>query len=864
MSIEQTRTMAAVSRDIFEALCINSIEAFKIDRELWSVVPVGEGNFQSADDYRRKIVSAMAETAPGRQAFIDACSRTISEAEPLIEALKRRNGVSVLSPEEMKNAQSALREEIESGERFIASPPADFSPGHLEQFKSNLANQKVKLAVLDPARQVELKATGIGRYEKVLAEIAEKGESRRLGLLKDIYSLFLGIDGDKNGTVRGVAAEKAAIITLENRLIELKQIRAVAEKVPEVLSRTADIYEELQASHEQELINLKAKQEANSPVKGDGRKLNKNLVSENFLRVTPFVSRSMYESTLSDLEDGVPVFLDQMAIQIWGKPGIGKTAMIESVAQQLQILSRVYSAAQIDTSLFSGMPAVNRANSTLSLVLSEAVNECLFSPFIMVLDEFNRAADPALSNSMLRVAANFEVGGRRLFPGGVVVCINNPPDNSMNMRPMDAAAANRFRQIDVSDETMILNGWKTWAERSFRGKGKMEEVATQVVAFLTEFSQDFGNFLTAPTGDIVTPGQATYPTPRSWTRFIRQYGHQLEAGRVSRQSMETLGSEIVGSKSILEFSGFLEECEKLPSVPELLDRIARKGKADFFLSVEDAAYVMDSVFSHREATDKERQDMDGDPESGKGRKGKGKKQYSINVNFSCKEEAQKRRVEAAKTGKPVDLSKWPESDFLDRGIKSNDPHFKRLYGDFGVKAPERQKEIIKALQKLWGDVNLDNPAYQYIVQTRIVEALISHLRTSVKAHEPIQAQTMADLLKLVVTYPYDEGRNNMLQKIVYYMTATDTADGRALLKHMEKVGVAYPKLTKKPAPGAGDEPFEQSEVEYDIRKLKLENGVAPAGHLATMFSPIRTLVTLSYKVRDFFDDKPVQEVEVGR
>ena len=95
-------------------------------------------------------------------------------------------------------------------------------------------------------------------------------------------------------------------------------------------------------------------------------------------------------------------------VLLWGSPGEGKSAMIESLSALLGRRCEVVIGSIRDATDFAGLPM--RTDAGVSFVPPTWANRCLENPnSVIFLDELNTAA-PATQAAMLRVVLDREVG----------------------------------------------------------------------------------------------------------------------------------------------------------------------------------------------------------------------------------------------------------------------------------------------------------------------------------------------------------------------------------------------------------------------------------------------------------------------
>ncbi|WP_165054168.1 MULTISPECIES: ATP-binding protein [unclassified Adlercreutzia] len=150
-----------------------------------------------------------------------------------------------------------------------------------------------------------------------------------------------------------------------------------------------------------------------------------------------------------------------------GAPGIGKTAIIEQIAQELQIGLVSYSMTHHTRQSALGLPhIVHREFKGLEYDASEyTMSEIVGAIYdymeatgeergILFLDEINCVSE-TLYPSMLQFL-QFKTFGRHKVPDNwVVVCAGNPPEYNRSVHEFDVVILDRLRELDVEPDYAV-------------------------------------------------------------------------------------------------------------------------------------------------------------------------------------------------------------------------------------------------------------------------------------------------------------------------------------------------------------------------------------------------------------------------
>lgn len=210
----------------------------------------------------------------------------------------------------------------------------------------------------------------------------------------------------------------------------------------------------------------------------------------------------MRECTRSTPHDSVRVFLI-------GAPGIGKTAIMEQIAQELQIGIVSYSMTHHTRQSALGLPRIvhndfegfeyDSSEYTMSEIVSsiyDYMDETGLRAGILFLDEINCVSE-TLYPSMLQFL-QFKTFGRHRIPHDwIIVCAGNPPEYNKSVHEFDIVTLDRVKKISVEPD---FAAWKAYAQ----AKGTHPAVLTFLDIkknrfYSVEASLDGKSFVTACT-----------------------------------------------------------------------------------------------------------------------------------------------------------------------------------------------------------------------------------------------------------------------------------------------------------------------------------------------------------------------------
>jgi|TARA_B100000900_G_scaffold331033_1_gene291630 hypothetical protein len=238
---------------------------------------------------------------------------------------------------------------------------------------------------------------------------------------------------------------------------------------------------------------------------------------------------------------------------VWGGPGIGKSEIVQQVADELGVSLVDFRANLFDPVDVRGVPHIMQVKETGKRYTRWAVPDVF--PIaerdgengIMFIDELS-TAPPATQNAFLQLLLTRQVGDYELPNGWSVVAAGNRLTDAAAVYQMPAPLRDRFShyELDVNYED-----WCEWAVS--------KRVDPLVVSFIRYRTNLLYNF---------SADEYAFPTPRSWV-FV----HKLlskEAENTDQQELYYGVSSLVGDGPAGEFIAFKEVADKLPDVDELI------------------------------------------------------------------------------------------------------------------------------------------------------------------------------------------------------------------------------------------------------------------------------------------------------
>ena len=249
----------------------------------------------------------------------------------------------------------------------------------------------------------------------------------------------------------------------------------------------------------------------------------------------------------------IPV-VRQRPIFLLGAPGIGKTAIMEQIAQELGIALVSYSMTHHTRQSALGLPFITHreyagktydvSEYTMSEIIAsvyEVMEESGIREGILFLDEINCVSE-TLAPSMLQFL-QYKVFGRHQVPEGwVIVTAGNPPEYNKSVREFDVVTLDRLKILEVEAD------FATWKEYA-----KERGLHTAIVNFLDLKKDDFYEIETTVKGK-------NYITARGWEDLSKMLELYEEEQIPVEESL--IGQYIRNERVVKEFGAYYDLYQK--------------------------------------------------------------------------------------------------------------------------------------------------------------------------------------------------------------------------------------------------------------------------------------------------------------
>ena len=185
-------------------------------------------------------------------------------------------------------------------------------------------------------------------------------------------------------------------------------------------------------------------------------------------------------------------------LMVWGAPGLGKSSIIRSIAEELGIKFIDVRLAQREPVDVRGLPVPDRENKKVDWMVSGEWPRD--GRGILLFDELT-AADRSLQVAAYELILDRRLGDLYKVPDGWYICAaGNRVEDAAVSTTMSSALANRFMHVELGED---VDAWAHWANQH-----NIHPSVTGFLRFRPEclFRQNDENL------------ERGWPTPRAWER----------------------------------------------------------------------------------------------------------------------------------------------------------------------------------------------------------------------------------------------------------------------------------------------------------------------------------------------------------
>jgi hypothetical protein len=262
------------------------------------------------------------------------------------------------------------------------------------------------------------------------------------------------------------------------------------------------------------------------------------------------MSESRTVTALQAKKSLLKAFKVQRPLFLWGPPGIGKSELVEGIANDLNGLMIDLRLGQMEPTDIRGIPFYNKDIGKMDwappVELPDEETAAQYPIVVLFLDELNSAA-PSVQSAAYQLILNRRIGKYKLPDNVVMVAAGNRESDKGVTYRMPTPLANRFIHQEMKVD---FASWQEWAVNN--------KIHKDVVGYLSFAKQDLYDF------DAKSASRA-FATPRSWT-FVSQL---LDEGDDDDTTMNLIAGT-VGEGLAVKFMAHKKVAGRMPNPADIL------------------------------------------------------------------------------------------------------------------------------------------------------------------------------------------------------------------------------------------------------------------------------------------------------
>ncbi len=291
--------------------------------------------------------------------------------------------------------------------------------------------------------------------------------------------------------------------------------------------------------------------------------------------VSIYLAKDDFGNYKIPIEKQRPVFLI-------GAPGIGKTAIMEQIAKELDIALVSYSMTHHTRQSALGLPFIvqkkyegeeyNVSEYTMSEIIAsvyEVMQKSGKKEGILFLDEINCVSE-TLAPSMLQFLQYKTFGNHRVPEGWVICTAGNPPEYNRSVHEFDVVTMDRLKVMEAEAD---FETWKIYADSRNLHKA--------IMSYLDIKQDDFYHIENTVDGKV-------YVTARGWEDLSEAIYLYEEQGFKVDEAL--IGQYLRDRRVAGEFATFYELYEKYKSDYGIRDILENKASDEIVGRAKEAAF----------------------------------------------------------------------------------------------------------------------------------------------------------------------------------------------------------------------------------------------------------------------------------
>lgn len=258
-------------------------------------------------------------------------------------------------------------------------------------------------------------------------------------------------------------------------------------------------------------------------------------------------------------EDIVDCMLEKVSVMVHGSPGIGKSAIVHSIAEEYRLYPIDVRLAQCDPTDLNGFPQLDAARQKAGYapmdtfpLEGEPVPDG-YDGWMLFLDEFN-SGSLSVQAAAYKIMLDRMIGQKRLHSRCAIVAAGNLQTDGAIVNRLSTALQSRMAHLELALDTESFLKWAYANGVDSRITSYLEWKPESIYTFSAQHSDK------------------TYACPRTWdfaNRFVKKWAE------IPQRKLALL-SGVIGQGPAREFMQF---CQIYQDLPKMADIVAQPDTA---------------------------------------------------------------------------------------------------------------------------------------------------------------------------------------------------------------------------------------------------------------------------------------------
>jgi MoxR-like ATPase len=253
------------------------------------------------------------------------------------------------------------------------------------------------------------------------------------------------------------------------------------------------------------------------------------------------IALDLKEALIPLIESKIPTF-------IWGNPGVGKSSLVQQIADEKQIQFIDLRLSLLDPTDLRGIPFFESNEKKAVWACPEFLPDSNSDEYgILFLDEIN-SAPPTIQAAAYQLILDRKIGEYTLPKNFAIIAAGNyESDRGVTYR-MPTPLANRFVHLSFD---LDFDSWKLWAFKN--------NIDKRIISYLSYKQSDL--FMFDPKS-----ANKSFATPRSW-KFV----DDILKSSLKTELLENVIAGAIGKDVASEFLNYIKVMDELPNIDNILN-----------------------------------------------------------------------------------------------------------------------------------------------------------------------------------------------------------------------------------------------------------------------------------------------------